>query len=480
MLGQKKLYSAIALAGVLVVGFIASSVISYFLAQDSVSDHIAEETLPLTSDNIYSEIEQDLLRSVLISSLMAHDTLLRDWTLDGEANPEKMVRYLKEIQQKYDTTTAFYVSEETRNYYHASGVLKQVSRDDEQDAWYFRARELHAPYEINVDTDTADLSRLTIFVNYRVTDYQDRLIGVTGIGLSVDSVASLIANYQTRYAREIYLTDREGRVTLRGPHFEGPDTLRERAGMSQIATTILANPSASVSYENDEGRRVYVNSRLIPEFNWYLIVQQAQSSAEARVLGALLLNIGVALAIAALVGAIGWFAVRNYQANLEQMAGTDALTGCTTRRVFEAIFDQVRKNALRNDAPLSLLAIDIDHFKQINDRYGHAAGDLVLYTLTDIFRSHLRDNDTLCRWGGDEFMILLGDCTLPNAIRVADAIRAAVASHTIRPADHAIACTISVGAAEYKPGEDLRALVARADLAMYTAKRDGRDQVSKA
>ena len=145
MLGQKKLYSAIALAGVLVVGFITSSVISYFLAQDSVSDHIAEETLPLTSDNIYSEIEQDLLRSVLISSLMAHDTLLRDWTLDGEANPEKMVRYLKEIQQKYDTTTAFYVSEETRNYYHASGVLKQVSRDDEQDAWYFRARELHAP-----------------------------------------------------------------------------------------------------------------------------------------------------------------------------------------------------------------------------------------------------------------------------------------------------------------------------------------------
>ncbi|ERJ18442.1 Diguanylate cyclase protein [Salinisphaera shabanensis E1L3A] len=264
------------------------------------------------------------------------------------------------------------------------------------------------------------------------------------------------------------------------PHFEGPDSLRERAGMSHIATTILATPSASVSYENSEGRRVYVNSRLIPEFNWYLIVQQAQSSAEARVLGALLLNIGVALAIAALVGAIGWVAVRNYQSNLEQMAGTDALTGCTTRRVFEAIFEQVRKNALRNDAPLSLLAIDIDHFKQINDRHGHAAGDLVLYTLTDIFRSHLRDNDTLCRWGGDEFLILLGDCTLPNAIRVADAIRAAVACHTIRPADHAIACTISVGAAEYKPGEDLRALVARADLAMYTAKRDGRDQVSKA
>ncbi|MES1941332.1 diguanylate cyclase [Salinisphaera sp. T5B8] len=480
MLGRKKLYSAIALAGVLVLGFIATSVISYFLAEDSVSGHIADETLPLTSDNIYSEIEQDLLRSVLISSLMAHDTLLRDWTIDGEDEPEKIVRYLKEIQQKYDTTTAFYVSEKTRNYYHADGVLKQVSRDDPQDAWYFRARKLNAPYEINVDTDTADLSRLTIFVNYRVTNYRDRLIGVTGIGLSVDSVARLIANYQTRYDREIYLTDRQGRVTLRGPHFVGPDTLRDRPGMQHIATTILANPSASVSYENDDGRRVYVNSRLIPEFNWYLIVQQAQSSTEARVLGALLINIAVALAIAALVVALGWYAVRNYQQGLEQMAGTDTLTGCTTRRLFEAIFNQVRNHAIRNNAPLSLLAIDIDHFKQINDQYGHAAGDLVLYTLTDIFRSHLRDNDTLCRWGGDEFLILLSDCTLPNAIRVADAIRAAVASHPIRASEQIIDCTISVGAAEYQPTEELRSLVARADLAMYSAKRDGRDQVAKA
>lgn len=480
MLAQKKVYLAVALAGALVFGFIATSVISYFLASESVNDHIAEETLPLTSDNIYSEIEQDLLRSVLISSLMAHDTLLRDWTLDGEADPEKIVRYLREIQNKYDTTTAFYVSEKTRNYYHANGILKQVSADDAQDVWYFRARQLKTPYEINVDTDTADPSRLTIFLNYRVTDYQDRFIGVTGIGLSVDSVAKLIASYQTRYAREIYLTDREGRVTLRGPRFEGAENLRERAGMSQIATTILATPSASVSYENGAGRRVYVNSRLIPEFDWYLIVEQAQSSAEARVLGALLLNIGIAIAIAALVGAIGWVAVRNYQASLEQMAGTDPLTGCTTRRVFEAIFDQSRKNALRSHSPLSLLAIDIDHFKQINDEYGHAAGDLVLYTLADTCRTHLRDTDTLCRWGGDEFLILLGDCSLPNALRVADAIRAAVASRAIRPGTETVECTISVGAAEYEPGEELRSLVARADLAMYTAKREGRDQVAQA
>ena len=121
-----------------------------------------------------------------------------------------------------------------------------------------------------------------------------------------------------------------------------------------------------------------------------------------------------------------------------------------------------------------------ESFKQINDQYGHAAGDLVLFTLTDIFRAHLRDNDTVCRWGGDEFLILLGDCTLENAMKVADAIRLDVAGHTIRAADQTIDCTISVGAAQYVRGEELPSLIARADRAMYTAKREGRDQVVNA
>lgn len=478
MLAQKKLYSAIVLAGVLVLGFIATSVISYYMARDSMSGRIASETLPLTSDNVYSEIEQDLLRSVLISSLMAHDTLLRDWTLAGEDNPKQIVRYLAEIQRKYDTTTAFYVSDRSRNYYHARGVLKQVQPDDEQDAWYFRSRAMNDAYEINVDTDTADPSRLTIFVNYRVTDYEDNLIGVTGIGLSVNAVAKLIASYQHRYAREIYLTDREGQVTLRGPGFAGPDNLRDRPGMGRVATTILASPSASVTYQRPDGRKVYVNSRLIPEFDWYLIVQQPESTADARILDALVINMAAALAIAALVAVIGWFAVRNYQLGLEQMAGTDALTGCATRRVFDALFAQVLKNALRNDVPLSLLAIDIDHFKQINDEHGHTVGDRVLRRLSEIFRAHLRDNDTVCRWGGDEFVILLGDCALDNARHVAEAIRADVSHQAMPAGERLIDITVSIGAAQHQSGEDLRSLIIRADEAMYHAKRQGRDRVS--
>lgn len=474
----KKLYFGVALAGVLVLGFVATSLISYFVAHESLSTRIAEETLPLTSDNIYSEIEQDLLRSVLISSLMAHDTFLRDWTLGGEQDPARIIRYLAEIQNKYETTTAFFVSERTRNYYHPEGVLKQVSPDDPGDAWYFRVRQMNDPYEINVDSDTADRERLTIFVNYRVTDYEGNYIGATGIGLSVRSVARLIESYQQRYGREVFFVDRDGNVTLRGPGFEGPERLQERTGIGRVAMRILTNPSTELSYTGADGRTVYVNARLIPEFDWYLLVQQSASRTEARILNALLLNVGIALAFTALVCVIGWFTVRGYQSRLEQMASTDMLTGSASRQVFDMIFDHVSRTARRNRTEVCVLAVDIDRFKDVNDEYGHALGDAVLRTLTGVFREQLRETDTICRWGGDEFVILLTDCGLDDARRIADNLRTAVAERPIRHDGRELYVTVSVGVARYAGGEDLTAVVARADRAMYESKRQGRDRVT--
>ena len=144
--------------------FLATSGISYRVAKESLSHQIEQSALPLTSDNIYSEIQQDLLRPVFISSLMAQDTFVRDWALGEEQDPKKMVRYLNEIQEKYNTVTSFFVSEKTRNYYHSSGVLKKIVDVEPTDAWYFRVRSLPAsePYEVNIDTDTADRNNLPL------------------------------------------------------------------------------------------------------------------------------------------------------------------------------------------------------------------------------------------------------------------------------------------------------------------------------
>jgi diguanylate cyclase (GGDEF)-like protein len=477
MRGKKIYFAAVAL--LLVAGFLATSLTSYFVAHNALSDHIAEETLPLTSDNIYSEIQRDLLTPILISSLMANDTFVRDWAIGGESDESRIRNYLAEIQKKYGTITAFFVSDRTLNYYHPSGILKRVDADDPADAWYFRVRDKSEPYEVNVDDDTADRSRISIFINFRVTDHGGRYIGVTGVGLSVSAVTRLIETYQRRYGRHIYFVDREGTVTLHGSGFEGEQRLQQRAGLGRLATRILANPSASLSYVDTEGHTVYLNSRLVPEFGWYLLVEQRDGPAERSMQTSLLFNILLSLAITALVMLIAHFTLRSYQRRLEQMATTDKLTGAASRQVFDLIFEHVIKAARRRQRPVAMLNIDIDHFKAINDGFGHQGGDEVIREVAHRIRRSIREADTLCRWGGEEFLVLLDDCALDGAGERAEVIRQAVRAQPVRFGREEIVVTISLGVTQYREGETLEALIRRSDEALYEAKRRGRDRVSR-
>ena len=126
---------------ILVGGFLITNVSNYYISKNSLRQAIIDNELPLTSNNIYSEIQRDLLQPVFVSSLMANDTLVKDWLLDGEQELEKITRYLSEIRKNYNVFTSFLVSEATRNYYHFTDLTQVVSEDDPRDAWYFRVRE---------------------------------------------------------------------------------------------------------------------------------------------------------------------------------------------------------------------------------------------------------------------------------------------------------------------------------------------------
>lgn len=159
------------IVSILACGFLVTSLAGYFTARSSLRSEITGSSLPLTSDNIYSEIQRDLLRPVFISSLMASDTFLRDWVISGERNPDEMVRYLREIRDSYGTVSSFFVSDRTGRYYNQDGILKTVRRDEPRDLWYWRVRDMENDYEINLDIDLANNDALTIFINYRVYDF---------------------------------------------------------------------------------------------------------------------------------------------------------------------------------------------------------------------------------------------------------------------------------------------------------------------
>lgn len=250
--------------------------------------------------------------------------------------------------------------------------------------------------------------------------------------------------------------------------------------MKRVATHILANPSATVNYTRPDGKTVYVNSRLVPEFDWYLIVEQPESDANARVLDALFANIVIALMITALVLGIAWFTLRGYQRRLEEMATTDKLTGAANRHVLEVIFNHDIPAARRHNTPVTLVSLDIDTFKQINDSQGHDCGDAILRSFAEIVRDHIRASDTLCRWGGDEFVILMNGLGSEEAGQRAEIIREAVMKHVFRCNKQSLEVTISIGVAEYRPDEVLTDLLKRADTALYASKKQGRNRTTSA
>ena len=153
----------------------------------------------------------------------------------------------------------------------------------------------------------------------------------------------------------------------------------------------------------------------------------------------------------------------------------DSLTETLNRRAFERLAG--RRIADKKSYPLALIAFDIDNFKSINDRYGHAAGDAVLRQFGAILRAAVREKDVVGRIGGEEFVLLLPGTDGKFAYRIAERLRTVLESSRFDEIDAALRVTTSAGIARYRPGEAVAALLARADHLLYAAKRAGRNRV---
>jgi diguanylate cyclase (GGDEF)-like protein/PAS domain S-box-containing protein len=163
-----------------------------------------------------------------------------------------------------------------------------------------------------------------------------------------------------------------------------------------------------------------------------------------------------------------------FEAELTRLAGTDAVTGVWNRRHGGTLLAAELEQARIEGRPLSALMVDIDHFKPVNDIHGHQTGDRVLTETARRMLEAVRGADVVARWGGEEFVIMLRDCGLGEAMSIAEKIRAQIANTPFR---HVGTVTVSVGAAELRPDEGLEPWLARADAALYDAKRSGRNTV---
>lgn len=200
---------------------------------------------------------------------------------------------------------------------------------------------------------------------------------------------------------------------------------------------------------------------------------------------ALQLAVFVFVVAQGIVGSIGFVLMIKERTDKESrtLAMTDALTGLYNRRAFMELAEKECTFAERNTLPLGLMMIDVDHFKSINDHYGHAAGDVALASVARILASRLRRQDTIGRYGGEEFCVLLPSTDRSGAASVGEALRRAIERAALSLAKQSISVTVSIGITTY-PAQGrsttphlLDSLFEKADAALYQAKREGRNRV---
>jgi diguanylate cyclase (GGDEF)-like protein len=356
-----------------------------------------------------------------------------------------------------------------------------------------------------------------------------RLLGAMAGKLNFDSLRRLLTAVADGQTSRLQLVDRHGRLIVGSPTPRGA-ALEARLPAAAM-TSLAGSGEATASYVDFRGEAVIGTMRPVAALGWAMVADIARAEAYARVsrqrnatllmLGGLMLAVGLAAYVLALtvvrplerltegakqVGA-GDFSVRvpvlDYgevgyltrafntmvarlregraelaaiNAALETLSVTDGLTGLFNHKHLMATLANEVARAQRHKHPLSVLMIDVDHFKQYNDRFGHQMGDTLLAEIAALFRRTTRSIDYAARYGGDEFVLLLHEVAADDAVQLADRVRRAVAASTFGPGGHRV--TVSIGVASFPDhGDTAEAIVASADAGLYRAKGGGRNGI---
>jgi len=422
------------------------TVINYFESMDSTRKQLKDSSLPLTIDNIYTEIQKQIIEPNLIASMMSHDTFMKDWLAHEENDVQQITQYLETIQNKYQMFTAFLVSEKSQNYYTANGLLEKIEDNNANNAWYFTFKKGSEVSEINIDYNKFMGQSLIMFINHKIYDEKYHMIGATGVGLQTSYINDMLKHFRLKYNFNVYFINDSGQVVI-----------------------------------SEQGVNELNNIRDIPElseFSHDLISKAKVDNFTQSVKQAFYFNIFVSLVITLIITLIVLLYVRKIHNKLNDLASNDTLTGLPNRRTFNSQLENFLLLNQRHQQNLSILFIDVDDFKHINDIHGHDIGDKVLKEIAQTLKSTIRKSDCIARWGGEEFIILLLNTQLGDAELIAEQLRANIESNAYLIQQTSQKTTISLGITQVSEDDDIDSLFQRVDGALYQAKSTGKNRVA--
>lgn len=463
----------------LLVSFsVGSSILNYLKSLEETEIQLKERSLPLSIDNIYTEVQKNLIEPTLVSSMMANDTFLKDWLLHEEVAVDKIAKYLETIKNKYNMFSTFLVSNKTGNYYTSKGILEKVEEGNPNNAWYFRFRDIQAPYEINLDFNKYMGDSLIMFINYKIFDEQYHYLGATGIGIKISYINEMLKHFRVKYNFNVFFVNEKGEVVLSEIGMNRVPHLKESKELNALQNDILETSSKTIEYHKD-GKNYILNTKYIKELNLYLLVEAEIEKFTQEVEKTFYLNLIISLMVTFIIIVIILYTIKGYNKKLEELAAYDNLTKLPNRRTFNQSFEKALRLFKRDKISRSVIFLDIDNFKSINDNHGHLVGDKVLKRVAGILNIQIRSSDNISRWGGEEFLILLNDSSLDDSLEVAEKIRVAfendIELHDLIKGG----VTASFGVTNFNELDTIETIVSRVDDALYEAKRNGKNCVKK-
>jgi len=452
------------------------STVNYGVSLNSTEVQLRERSLPLTIDNIYTAIQKQIIEPNLVSSMMANDTFLKDWLINDEDDVDKISTYLEMIKNKHNMLITFLVSEKTKNYYTAKGLLEQVAEDNPNNAWYFNFKKNPNKHEINLDLNQNIDDSMIMFINHKIYDQQYQMIGATGIGLKISYVNDMLNYFRQKYHFNVYFLNKAGDVVLYEHGVNPLRNIKEVSELNALRHLILSKESKLLEYTK-ENENYLINTKYIPELDLYLVVEAKLSEFLLDVKKTFYFNLLSSLFATLLITFLILKTVNKHYKNVDYLAKYDDLTNLKNRRTFNEELEYFLLLCKRRSSSLSLTFFDLDNFKNVNDTFGHQTGDKVLQRVADILKDNLRQTDLMGRWGGEEFIVAFIDTELDNAKFITEKIRAHIEKDEVLSQLTNIKVTASFGLTTITVQDTVDSLLNRADQALYKAKEKGKNQV---
>jgi len=456
---------------------ISLSFVNYMVTLKSTQEHLKNASLPLSTDNIYSEIQTHLIEPNLVASMMAQDTFLKDWFVSGAEDEEKIKAYLESIKNRYGMSTVFLASQNTQNYYLPRGFVEKMQEDNPTNAWYYEFTKGTVAHEINIDFNKNIDNSMFMFINHKIFNENFHMLGVTGVGLKISYIDAMLKRFRKDYKFKVFFVNREGDVVLFERGQKSLKNLKDDKYLYAYSEKLISHKGYTVKYQDDIDEKYLVHSKYIPELNLYLLVQAKVSDFTTEVLRTFYMNFALSLFVTLLIIFIIVRMIHRQNLKLEILASSDELTALPNRRVFDEKLKHLLLLNERKKMNASILFFDIDNFKRVNDNYGHGIGDKVLMRIAQIMKNNIRQSDLFARWGGEEFIVAFVDSSLEDAKITSEKLRVSIESDKELFLLVQESITASFGLTQIQEKDSLESVLKRVDNILYKAKESGKNRV---